>query len=62
MSDEVREALALALDFLVEREDLLKPSESYLSAAKQCGVRPGLTPVERWSSSRCAMGGGNLCS
>ena len=26
MSDEVREALALALDFLVEREDLLKPS------------------------------------
>ena len=54
MSDEVREALALALDFLVEREDLLKPSESYLSAAKQCGVRAGLTPVDRWSSSEDA--------
>ena len=52
MSDEVREALAIALDFLVEREDLLKPSESYLSAAKQCGILAGLTPVDRWSSSR----------
>ena len=54
MSDEVREALALALDFLVEHEYLMKPSESYLSAAKQCGVRAGLTPVDRWSSSEDA--------
>ena len=54
MSVEVREALAIALDFLVEHEDLLRPTEAYLSAAKQCGVRPGLTPVERWSSSEDA--------
>ena len=54
MSDEVREALALALDFLVKHEYLMKPSESYLSAAKQCGVRAGLTPVDRWSSSEDA--------
>ena len=54
MSDEVREALALALNFLVEHDYLMKPSESYLSAAKQCGVRAGLTPVDRWSSSEDA--------
>ena len=54
MSDEVREALAIALDFMVENDYLMKPSESYLSAAKQCGVRAGLTPVDRWSSSEDA--------
>ena len=54
MSDEVREALAIALDFMVENDHLMKPSESYLSAAKQCGVRAGLTPVDRWSSSEDA--------
>ena len=54
MSDEVREALAIALDFMVEHDYLMKPSESYLSAAKQCGVRAGLTPVDRWSSSEDA--------
>ena len=54
MSDEVREALAIALDFMVEHGYLMKPSESYLSAAKQCGVRAGLTPVDRWSSSEDA--------
>ena len=54
MSDEIREALAIALDFMVENDYLMKPSESYLSAAKQCGVRAGLTPVDRWSSSEDA--------
>ena len=54
MSDEVREALAIALDFLVEHDYLMKPLESYLSAAKQCGVRANLTPVDRWSSSEDA--------
>ena len=54
MSDEVREALAIALDFLVKHDYLMKPSESYLSAAKQCGVRADLTPVDRWSSSEDA--------
>ena len=54
MSDEVREALAIALDFLVKHDYLMKPSKSYLSAAKQCGVRADLTPVDRWSSSEDA--------
>ena len=37
MSDEVREALAIALDFLVEREDLRSSAESGQASHRSTG-------------------------
>ena len=54
MSDEIQEALAIALNYLIEGGKLVNPPESYLSAIKTCGGQTCLTPVHRWSTSQDA--------
>ena len=54
MSDEIQEALAIALNYLIKGGKLVNLPESYLSAIKMCGGQTCLTPVHRWSTSEDA--------